>query len=90
MPAVGYAAHSLRLGQYRLKYPLIRVADGLLLSIEHFTEEVERVSFINGVIHLRHRDFPEDMAELQDISLDALLALLGTNLSEVELSLPPL
>lgn len=93
MQQTRYASHFLRIGNYLVPYPLLELRDGLLFTCSEFTEEVEATIFIDGVIRLRHANFPEDykLADVDCVRIDhsALQVFLSKiDYTEIEILFP--
>lgn len=88
-----YASHFLRIGNYLMPYPLLELRNEALVSLSSFDEEIAATIFIDGVIRLRHSDFPEndELADVDCVKIDlsALQVFLSnTRLSDIEVLLP--
>lgn len=79
-----YASHYLRLGDFVVPYPLLFLRDGKLLTLSLFTEEIESTIFIDGVIRLRHSDFPENVELADEDCVRIDLSTLQVFLSQIE------
>lgn len=81
-----YAGHYLRLGKFRMKYPLLDIRNGKVCHVSLFTEEAENTIFINGTILLKHNDFLSfDEDELQDVDLNFLRQIINNRKVELVL-----
>lgn len=90
MNTTRYASHYLRLGIYRVRFPLIELKNGRLSGLSVFEKECANTLFINGEIVLQHTNYPiPKPLETHDITISELYMLLnGIDWASVEIHIP--